>query len=96
MPASKRPSWSARASAAFDRTLAFIAADDPLTAETVLARVDRSIELICSQPGLGTPTATPGVRRYPIPRTGHVITYRVIRGEVRILRWYRARQDVRT
>ena len=93
---SKPPKWSARAFTAFEKTLIHIAADDMFTAETVLARVDRSVTLIQSQPGIGTPTATPGVRRYPIPATGHVITYRFVKGELRILRWFRARQNVRS
>lgn len=92
---SRQPRWSARAAAARDSTLARIAADDPPTAEAFLAKIDRSVALICAQPALGTPTATRGVRRHPIPGTGHVITYRIVRDEVRILRWYRARQNIR-
>lgn len=97
MPAvtSKRPRWSARAFAALDSSLARIAAEDPQAAEAVLSRVDRSVALICAQPGLGTPTATRGVRRHPVPGTGHILTYRVTRDEIRILRWYRARQSAR-
>lgn len=90
---SKPPRWSARALAAFEKTLAYISADDPVTAESVFARVDRSIALIQSQPGIGTPTATPGVRRHSIPGTGHGITYRFVKGEMRVLHWFRARQD---
>jgi plasmid stabilization system protein ParE len=89
---SKPPRWSARASAALDSTLARIAAEDPSTAEAVLNRVERSISLICVQPGLGTLTAARGVRRHPVPGTGHIINYRLVRGEIRILLWYRARQ----
>jgi plasmid stabilization system protein ParE len=59
----------------------------------VIARVDHSVELISLQPEIGTPTAAPGVRRYPVPNTGHVLTYRLVRGEVRVLRWYRARRN---
>jgi len=90
----KPPRWSARALTAFERTIAHIALDDPITASAVIARVDRSVELICLQPGIGTPTAMPGVRRYPVPSTGHVLTYRIANGEVRVLRWYRARRNV--
>jgi plasmid stabilization system protein ParE len=91
---SRQPRWSARAAAARDNTLARIAADDPPTAEAVLAKVDRSVALICAQPALGTSTATRGVRRHPIHGTGHIITYRIVRNEIRILRWYRARQNI--
>ncbi len=93
--ASKPPRWSARASAALNNTLARIAAEDPPTAEAVLSRVERSVSLISAQPALGTPTATRSVHRHPIPGTGHIITYRLVRGEIRILRWYRARQNIR-
>ncbi|MSQ73055.1 MAG: type II toxin-antitoxin system RelE/ParE family toxin [Betaproteobacteria bacterium] len=87
--------WSALALAALESTLTHISADDPFTAEAVLARVDRSVTLIQSQPRIGTPTETPGVRRYPVPNTGHVITYRFVNREMRILRWFRARQNFR-
>jgi plasmid stabilization system protein ParE len=94
MPAdtSKPPSWSRRAAAALTNSLDRIAAEHPLVAELVMARVERSVALIQAQPGIGTQTATPGVRRHAVPNTGHVIVYRFVKGEVRILRWYRARQ----
>lgn len=94
MPAgtSKPPRWSRRAAAALESTLDHIATDDPITAEAVLARVERSLALIQSQPGIGTLTAMRGVRRHPVPNTGHIIAYRMVKGELRIFRWYRARQ----
>jgi len=60
----------------------------------VVARVDRSIALIQAQPGIGTPTATPGVRRHAVPNTGHVINYRVTRVAIRVQLWYRARRHM--
>ncbi|MBI2318673.1 MAG: type II toxin-antitoxin system RelE/ParE family toxin, partial [Betaproteobacteria bacterium] len=63
------------------------------TAKLVQERVDHALPLIAEQPRIGTPTATPGVRRYPIARAGHVITYRLVKGQVRVLRWFRARQN---
>lgn len=90
---SKPPRWSARARAAYERSVDYIAREDPRTAELVQERVEHSVSLIAEQPRIGTPTATPGVRRYPIPRTGHVITYRLVKREVRVLRWFRARQN---
>jgi len=86
--------WAPRAVAAFEATLAYIADEDPHTAELVLARVEHSLELIRRNPGLGTPTAARGVRRYPIPRTGHVLNYRARRDSIVVIRWYRARQKM--
>lgn len=85
--------WSDRAQKAFLDSLDRIAEEDPATARLVLKRVEKSIALIAQQPGIGTFTAMPGVRRYPIPQTGHTIDYRVVHGELRIQRWYRQRQN---
>ena len=84
--------WSARAQKAFHDSLDRIVAEDPATARLVLKRVEKSIAILAQQPGIGTFTAMPGVRRYPIPQTGHTIDYRVAHGELRIQRWYRQRQ----
>src|SRR5258708_3935906 len=87
MPAgtSKPPRWSARALAAFENTLNHISADDPLTAEVVLARVERSVALIQSHPRIGTPTATPGyaVTRFRIAGTSLPIVSSKVRCEFR-------------
>jgi plasmid stabilization system protein ParE len=84
--------WSASAQKAFLNTLDRIAEEDSLVASQVLKRVGKSIVILAQQPGLGTFTALPGVRRFSIPNTGHTIDYRVIHGELRIQRWYRQRQ----
>lgn len=84
--------WSPRAWNAYSATLAFIAEDDPLAAQKVKERVERSLDPIAKYPSIGTPGVPSGVRRYPIPNTGHVINYRVTRQKIRIHAWYRARQ----
>lgn len=84
--------WSVSAEKAFLETLERIQSEDAGTARLVLQRVDKSISLLAVQPGMGTFTAMPGVRRYAIPQTGHTINYRIAHGELRILRWYRQRQ----
>jgi hypothetical protein len=45
--------------------------------------------MIAGQPGIGTPTKQKNLRRFPIPRTGHTIEYRVGRGAITITRWVR-------
>lgn len=88
----KRLEWSPRARDAYVATLAFIAEDDPTSAELVRERVERTLEQIALFPRIGTPALPRGVRRFAIARTGHVIDYRVLRGSIRIQVWYRARQ----
>ena len=92
-PTARRLEWLPSARVAYLETIEYISQDDPSTAALVAQRVEKSLTLILSMPTLGTQTAAPGVRRYPIPNTGHVINYRIMRGRIRVQRWYRARQD---
>ena len=97
MPASaaRRLEWAPRALRAYVDSLAHIADEDWRTAEIVRERVEHALDLILEHPGIGTPTARRGERRYPIANTGHVIVYRVTPAAVRVHVWYRARQNVR-
>ncbi len=93
--ASKPLEWTRRAFQAYLATLARIAEEDPQTARLVRERVDRALSLIQSQPAIGTRALRRGERRFPVPNTGHVINYRVMRHAIRIVLWYRARQHIR-
>jgi len=92
MPASpaRQLEWALQA---YIDSIAHIADQDPRTAGHVRQRVERALDLILEQPGIGTPTARRGERRYPVSNTGHVIVYRVAPAAVRIHIWYRARQN---
>jgi len=90
----KQLEWSRPARAAYDATIARIAMDDIHTATLVQRRVVRSMALLQDFPDLGLPGSLVGTRSYPIPNTGHSLTYRVTREAIVILRWYRQRQDV--
>lgn len=91
---SKPLDWARHARAAYHETLARIAADDPVAAELVRERVVRAMEMIATYPGLGTPGHRRNERLFAIPKTGHVFHYRIVRGAIRIVLWYRARQDI--
>src|SRR6266404_8699323 len=88
----KQLEWSTLASSAYLATLSYIAAQDPFTADAFKARVDRALAEIAAFPAIGTPAARRGERRFPVPNTGHVLNYRVLKGRIRIQRWSRARQ----
>jgi plasmid stabilization system protein ParE len=85
--------WSAQARRQLLASLAQIAEEDPLVAELVLSRVEKSLRTLAEFPSMGTPAPVAGVRSYPVPKTGHSFDYRVVRGEIRIQRWYRQRQQ---
>lgn len=88
----RRLEWSSRALDAYVETVARIAGDDPYSAFKFVERVEQAIVAISRHPFIGTPAARRGVRRFPIPGTGHVVNYRVTRTAIRIQLWYRARR----
>lgn len=83
--------WSAQARKQYLASLSYIANEDPLSAELVHKRVEKSLKLLLDFPDIGTPAPVAGVRTYPVPKTGHGFDYRVVRDQVRIQRWYRQR-----
>jgi hypothetical protein len=58
--------WTANANRAFQNSLAHIESEDTGAAHLVFQRVEKSILLLSIQPGMGTLTARPGVRRYAV------------------------------
>ncbi|OFZ98370.1 MAG: hypothetical protein A3H35_12520 [Betaproteobacteria bacterium RIFCSPLOWO2_02_FULL_62_17] len=97
MPGSKKRlhEWAPSARRAYLRTLDHIASDDVHTAKLVAERVAHSLELIETNPGMGTPVQGSRVRRYPVPRTGHAFNYRETVEGIKIVRRYRQRQNVK-
>lgn len=92
---SKKPlEWARPARAAYEATIARISIEDVRAASLVEMRVARSLALLQSQPGIGTPSVLVGRRVYPIPNTGHSVNYRVTGDAILILRWYRQRQNL--
>lgn len=84
--------WSVQARNQLLATLTHIAQEDPLSAELVHKRVEKSLKLLCESPAMGVPAPIAGVRTYAVPKTGHSFDYRLVRDQVRIQRWYRQRQ----
>ena len=94
--AGKKPlEWARAARAAFAASLDYIASEDPFTAKLFAERVDKTLALIQEQPNIGAPAAARGYRTFHVPNTGHSVNYRELRTAIRILRWYRQRQNVR-
>ena len=87
--------WAQAARDAFDASIDYIANEDLFTAHLVVERVQNALTLIQSQPNIGRPAGARGRRTFPIPNTGHVINYRETKTAIRILRWYRGKQNVR-
>lgn len=85
--------WLPRAWTSYRATLVRISDDDPSAAQKLKDRVERALTQIAAFPDIGTPGLPRGARRFAIPNTGHIVNYRVTRDAIRIVLWYRARQQ---
>jgi plasmid stabilization system protein ParE len=81
-----RVRWLRRALLKLDEEASYIAADDPLAARLVVARVFAAVAQLADQPGLGRPGRVPNTRELVVARTRYVVPYRVKRETVEILR----------
>lgn len=86
--------WAHAARDAFDASIDYIAAEYPFTARLVLERVENALIQIQLHPKIGRPAGVRGRRTFPIPNTGHIVNYRETKSAIRILRWYRGKQNV--
>jgi plasmid stabilization system protein ParE len=86
--------WARAAQNAFDASIDFIASEDPFAARLVVERVERALRQIQAYPKIGRPAGARGRRAFPIRNTGHIVNYRETKSAIRILRWYRSRQNV--
>lgn len=81
--------WLPNARRAAEKSLNHIGAQDPSASALVYKRLLGALDAISLQPAIGTPTHRKNIKRFPIPRTGHTIEYRVTAGEIVITRWIR-------
>jgi plasmid stabilization system protein ParE len=81
-----RVEWLRTALRNLDEEAAYIAADDPVAARLVVARILEAVSQLADQPGLGRPGRVPGTRELVIARTRYLVPYRVRRDVVEILR----------
>ncbi len=92
MRAKKRLDWTQTARRQYLDHLGWIAARNPIAAENVQNRIEHSLELIQSDPAIGTPDKKKR-RRHPVPHTPFTVYYRIKRSVVQVLRILHQRQD---
>lgn len=91
-PAKLAVHWSLRAQCSLDETMAHIDAQDVSTGRLVLQRLHTALDLIATQPEIGTRINQRRTRRFAIPKTGHSIDYLVKFNEILVVRWARQRR----
>jgi plasmid stabilization system protein ParE len=72
----------------------YIYAQDTNTATLVIERLQKALNIIVERPMIGTRTAVSGLYRFPIPKTGHTIEYRVGQKSITVMRWLRQTRKV--
>jgi toxin ParE1/3/4 len=79
--------YSRRALAELDGILADLASKNPRAAQIFATRIDRIVQRVSQFPEAFQQVAErPGVRRVPLLRYPYLLLYRVIAGEVTVLR----------
>ena len=72
---------------------AYVAVDDPLSAASVGARLDKAIALIAEKPHIGRPTPQRATREWTAPSLPYLIPYRIDGDAVEILRVWHTRRE---
>lgn len=92
MRAKRRLDWTQIARRQYLGQLAWITERNPTAAQGLQRRVEHSLDLIQTDPALGTPDKEKR-RRHPVPHTPFTIYYRIKRSGIQILRVLHHRQD---
>jgi toxin ParE1/3/4 len=85
-----RVRWLQAALDNLDAEAAYIAADDPRAARSVVSAIINAINHLGKHPNLGRPGRVMGTRELVVPRTPYIIPYRVRGQDVEILRVFHA------
>ncbi len=78
--------WLRRAVHDLEALRAYIAQENPTAAEPVGVRIERTVSLSATQPGMGRPGRIPGTRELVVSGTPYIIPYRVRGQTIEILR----------
>lgn len=82
--------WLRTALRNLDAEAAYIARDDPGAAQVVVQRVLDAVAALAEQPALGRPGRVAGTRELMVPKTHHLVPYRVRGQTVEVLRVFHA------
>jgi addiction module RelE/StbE family toxin len=77
--------FSRRAQAHLDAIFTYVATENPKAARDIIRTIERLASLLAAHPDLGRPGKPHGVRVLTVPRLPYRISYKVIRGDIRIL-----------
>jgi addiction module RelE/StbE family toxin len=77
--------WTRPALADLEATGDFIARDNPLAAEQIVARLVASVDALRDHPNLGRSGRLTGTRELVVSGTPYVVPYRVLGDDVQIL-----------
>ena len=86
--------WLRKALRNLDEEAAYIAQDNPLAAQQVVARIMHAVGLLAGQPGLGRPGRVHGTRELPVSRTRYLVPYRVRGRRIEILRVFHTSREL--
>jgi len=80
--------WSRPARQDLRELVAYIAADNPAAARTVLGRIKAAVEGLREHPQRGRPGRVAATRELVIPPTPYLVPYRIKNNRLEVLRVY--------
>jgi len=85
-----RVKWLRAALADLSEHFEYIAQDNPAAAFKAVLRIRRTVDLLATHAGIGRPGRVPRTRELVITGTPYIAPYRVVSGQVEVLRVFHA------
>jgi len=83
---SRKIRWLRLALADIDELMAYIANDNPKAANKVAMKIWETTQMLSDHPAMGRAGRVPGTREMVVSGTPYIVPYRVVAGEIHIIR----------
>jgi addiction module RelE/StbE family toxin len=80
--------WSPQARLDLREIYLYLAADNPVAASALQARIKQGVELLRANPHIGRPGRVPGTRELVISGTAYIVPYQIREKRLELLRVY--------
>ena len=86
---------TSRAYRDIENILTYIQERNPRAAETIVERIENTLDLICEMPLIGRPSGRPGAREHPVRHTPLLVVYQLTGDTIEVLTIFHTSRDPR-